>query len=175
MIAIDPGKNSCAVAEALRRSLSGIKNHEPSDTRYLDADHDVIWERPQCDGRDFTVDDAIAVTAAGATLAGRIAGRTGTIREVTPREWKGSIPKPVHHSRLWRILTDAERALLGGGATSVAIVDACERGAADGWAKPGARYYRVRELATVGGLLIDHNILDAVALLMFGLGRLKGP
>jgi hypothetical protein len=76
---------------------------------------------------------------------------------------------------MWRELSVAEQALLGGGVTSVAIVGACERGAVDGWAKPGARYYRASELATVDGLRIDHNILDAVALLLFGLGRLKGP
>lgn len=176
LFAIDPGVRQCAVAVAANSNLVDtrmVPSHEMP--RPSSPYCDVILEKPQADGRSMTTDDAIALTEAGANLARAVAGREHSVRAVTVREWKGGVPKPIHHARLWAVLTDAERDILGGLATARAIQLACERGAVDRWAKDGKLFYRARELPTVDGLKITHDILDAAALLMFGLGRLPGP
>ncbi len=176
LFAIDPGVKTCATALARSSQLVCIASM-PSFMAPLIGRHcAVIWERPQADGRGAPVDDLIALTHAGADLARAVAGRDMGIRAVTPRQWKGSVPKPVHHGRLLDVLLGAELDLLGGHTVIRAAVEAAaRRGAADGWRKPGATYYRARELPTVDGVKITHDLLDAVALLMFGLGRLAGP
>ncbi len=175
LFAIDPGVKTCATATSCSGRLVHVEVI-PSLQRAIAGDPmPVIWERPQADGRGAPVDDLIALTHAGADLARAVAGRDLSIRAVTPRQWKGSVPKPVHHGRLWSALRVDECELIGGLRTRKAIDAAQLRGAADGWRKPGATYYRARELPTVGGVKITHDLLDAVALLMFGLGRLAGP
>lgn len=172
MIAIDPGKNTCAVAVfALGGDLNFISYLTPGCVPSITDTH-AIWEKPQGDGRGAPADDLIAVTAAGADLARAVVGRFGLVQSVTPREWKASTPKPLHHSRMWDALRPPERHLLGGLHALEAIQWACERGAADGWSKEGKAYYRAKDFPTVGDLRITHDILDAVALGLFGLGRL---
>jgi hypothetical protein len=97
----------------------------------------------------------------------------GEVVRYQPRQWKGSTPKPVHHARMWEALTDAERRVIGGATTASAIWAACERGASDRWRKAGATYYRARELPTVDGTKITHDLLDAVALGLYDLGRMR--
>jgi hypothetical protein len=133
----------------------------------------VVVEIPQADGRAAPVEDLIKIAVAGMKLATWCAGRAGEIVEYRPREWKGSTPKPPHHARMWRVLTPAEQALLGGERTAAAILAACKRGAAAGWKKPGATYYRASEFPTVNGTKITHDILDAVALALYDLKRIK--
>ena len=177
LFAIDPGVKTCATALSRASRLVSIASMPSFVAPTRHAPHcAVIWELPQTRGNESVPgDDLIALTHAGADLARAIAGRDMSIRAVTPRQWKGSAPKPVHHGRLWDALCFGEDELIGGSRTIVAIKAAQERGAADGWRKPGATYYRARELPTVDGVKITHDLLDAVALLMFGLGRLAGP
>ena len=73
---------------------------------------------------------------------------------------------------MWKALAPSERALLGGEATRKAIEAACLRGAKDRWSKPGATYYRARELPKVNGQKITHDMLDAAALALYALGRI---
>ena len=179
-VSIDPGSKACAVAisDGARAELQWVGMvcpSNPSGPGYadrLDAAH-VVVERPEANGRDTPPDDLIAITAAGFFLAGLVAG--GPVRVTTPREWKGQTPKPVHHGRLWAVLTPSEHALLGGDETKEAISAARRRGAYDRWSKPGARYYRASELPTVRGVRITHDILDAAALNLWDSGRLPGP
>lgn len=178
-LAIDPGAALCACADfegpRLTRVLSTAPDHNPE--WYLR----VVWELPQGDGRSMTTDDAVAVAAAGAELAGRSVATDGKIERFTPRQWKGSLPKAVCHLRMWQALSDAERALLGGEQTAKAIASACNRGAKARWKKHANHHYSNRDLPTVGGqgspakagLKITHDILDAVSLGLWYLGRLN--
>jgi hypothetical protein len=128
---------------------------------------EVVWEKPQQDARSRAVppEILISLTAAGALLAGAFAGRDGArIIEYRPSEWKGSEPKPVMHRRMWKILSAAERRILGGDATDQAIRAAQEKGALRAWKIPGAACYPKA--------FDTHNILDAVALGCVHLGRL---
>jgi hypothetical protein len=74
---------------------------------------------------------------------------------------------------MWRALDPSERRLLGDEETHAAILAACKRGAQGAWKKPGATYYRARELPTVNCTKITHDILDAVALALYALKRIS--
>lgn len=178
LVAIDPGKNELAYAAFAGKRLCAF-GELPAGSPPLDGDGSimsapsVVWETPQADGRGVPPDDLIALSSAGAELARWIAGFHGHTRPYQPRQWKGSVAKPIHHSRLWDALTTRERALLGGTETRTAIRSACERGARDAWRKSGKLYYLAREFPKAGGVKISHDILDAVALGCKHLGRTK--
>ena len=125
----------------------------------------VVVEKPQPDSRTYSsVPTVIELSWQGALVAGLYAGASGCpIQEYMPTEWKGSVAKPIAHSRLWKILEPDERVLLGGDATLAQIERAKDRGALARWA-PGRTYYPETWLM--------HNILDAVALGCFHLGRI---
>jgi hypothetical protein len=126
----------------------------------------VVWERPEARVRGGGANAAtlIALTDAGATLAGQYAGVYGAhVMSVTPHAWKGNLPKPVQHSHLWEVLTERETEVLGGHATWCAIDAARKKGAAKRW-PPGRTFYP-RGWDT-------HNLLDAAALGCVVLGRL---
>lgn len=172
LLAIDPGAKLCACAGFDDSRLVWSFDASPFVYSGVRAPS-VVWEIPQADGRSTPADDLIALTHAGATLAAwSWYGPPGEITAVQPRTWKGSVPKPVHHSRMWAALDAAERVDLGGLRTKAAIESACQRGGADRWKKPGAKYYRASEYATVRGERITHDRLDAAALGLYALGRL---
>lgn len=121
---------------------------------------DVVVEKPEYQGartlyaRD---QDLIDLSWEGALLAGALAGQhNATLRVLTPTQWKGQVPKPAHHLRLWEKLTLAERMLVGGALTGQTITAAARKGALDRWKRSGASYYP-KSFAL-------HNVLDAVAL-----------
>lgn len=175
LTSIDPGAKVCAVAGFdSRHRLVYVGPHGVGDVPSYSSRAVVeIPERVNVAG--VQADDLIRVAVAGARMAERcVRGAPGAVRELRPAEWKGSVPKPVHHRRMWAVLDYAEQDLLGlGNKTWTAIELACERGAADRWKKPGATYYRARELPSlVCGTKITHDLLDAVALGLYALGRL---
>lgn len=172
LAAIDPGAKRCALALFHTGQLATIAEQESFVHPDISFDR-AVYEVPQADGRGAPVDDLLAVATAGAQLA---AWCSLDVQRYQPREWKGSVPKAVHHAHAWPRFTLAERALLGGDATEQAIAKACERGAKARWQKRGAlagnHFYSDRELPTVGGLKITHDLLDAAVLGLHDLGRL---
>lgn len=170
-VSVDPGTPECAVAFFERLILTGVfVEHECDGITGEDRAWAGVCELPQVDGRGVPAQGLIKLAAAGALCAGRLSA--GPVQFVTPSEWKGQQKKPIHHHRAWSALSEGEQELLGGVQTHNAIALAQGRGAADGWRKPSQAYYRARELAIVDGLRIDHNILDAVALGLWALGRI---
>jgi len=166
-IAIDPGYaargKGSAVARFARCRLMCVCFARPETVRVgdlLQADDisTVVWECPQVDSRTRTSVPAIVQLAAvGGTLAGLYAGaNNAVVVPVTPSQWKGTVPKPVHHWRMWMRLQDDERTLLGGAETERAIDAARRKGARDRWGKPGASYYP--------SSFHMHNLLDAVGI-----------
>lgn len=170
-LAIDPGSagegNACALFrnDTLERVWFEHPHAAPRASTLVI--HQVVIERPQQDGRSkkARAKNTIAFTWSGAMLAGLYAGRDSCpVAEYEPRAWKGSQPKPPMHLRLFEgVLSYDERAVLGGERTYLVIDEACERGARERW-KPGKSYYP-RSFTT-------HNLLDAVALGCFHLGRI---
>lgn len=129
----------------------------------------MLVEQPQQDGRSWSIPPAVLMRLSwdGALLAGLYAGACGArVEAATPNAWKGSIAKPVQHKRIWSVLDADERAVLGGDATGRAIDTACRKGALDRWGKPGVKYYPTS--------FKTHNLLDAAAMGVLKLGRVKG-
>jgi hypothetical protein len=138
----------------------------------------VVVERPVYQGKrsdNARAKDLIDLPWEGALLAGAFAGRDGCPIVALPssdamvlderrRGWKGPEAKPANHWRLWQILNERERALLGGAATEKVIAAAREKGALSRWSKPGVAYYP-RAWDT-------HNKLCAAALGATFLGRM---
>lgn len=101
---------------------------------------DLIMEFPQCYPRASSKvnNDLAQLAAIDGALGEAFTGANP--RVVFPAEWKGSLPKEVHHERILRTLSAEEQARI------------C-------W--PSAK-------KTLG-----HNVLDAVGLGLFALGRVK--
>lgn len=172
IVTIDPGVHACAVAWLENGTLLGAKfiapkDYKPAAIQASSYSH-VVVERPEYQGlrtQSSRPADLMALSWAGALLAGRIAGATGAhLIELAPSQWKGSEPKPAHHARMWGILTREERAILGGDATHDAIARAVDKGARERWKKGGSAYYP-RKWTT-------HNLLDAVGIACYYVGRL---
>lgn len=169
MIAIDPGYAKRGKGSACARFIHGELRHvwfaRPSTFAPLLGVHTVVWERPQVDRRTrSSVPSIVRLAAEGGTLAGLYAGATGAaVVAVSPTEWKGAVSKPVHHKRMWRALSEAERAVLGVH-VGREIDAACRRGALDRWSRPGASYYPAS--------FAEHNLLDAVGIGLWRLGRI---
>lgn len=107
----------------------------------------------------------IKMMTGGLLAAGHASAWGAPVTLVTPREWKGTEPKPINHARLWAVLSPMERSVLGGDATGHAITAAVDKGAMTRWRISGAECYP-RKFAT-------HNLLDAAGIGLEHLGRLE--
>src|SRR5688572_24333398 len=173
--AVDPGTKVCAVAlfddeDTLFHlaSLSPDRGSWSTDdwwvlgnTRMRPLVVSVVCEKPQFDSR--VSKHVIDLAWTGAAVAYSLAAG-GPVTAYTPSAWKGSLQKPVHHHRIWQVLTPAERAVFPEG-TEARIAEACRKGGLDNWRKPGAEYYGKAKGSEV------HNSLDAVGLGLHHLGR----
>jgi hypothetical protein len=128
----------------------------------------VVVERPEVQGqrtRGANPGDLMNLSWDGASLAFAYAGRERCpVIAPTPTEWKGTEQKPIQHGRLWRVLTDDEREILGGDHTGAMITRAKEKGALKRWKIAGAACYPAS--------FTTHNLLDAAALGCIYFGRL---
>lgn len=185
LVAIDPGygrrTEGCACAvfrqNALRQNvLAAVLTVRPDGcARAIGEQYEsayVVLERPQSDGRTQGVgrdgtpaEVLIQLALQGGIVAGLFAAPNGTVRAVTPSEWKGSLQKPIHHKRALAALMPAELELAGGMAALNIVLAAVEKGARDRWRKPGGAYY-----TPSAKVLTDK--LDAIALGLWALGRL---
>ena len=178
MLAIDPGyakrEQGCACARFAEGVLVAVRFARVTDAPDVAWMPDgapplrVVVERPQVDRRTRGREVAVVNLAwEGAALAYWIAGATdAAVTELTPTQWKGSARKPQHHARLWSILYEPERRMLGGDRTRTVIEAAKRAGAAERWRRGGGAAYYPSGFAM-------HNILDAVGLGCFALGRLS--
>lgn len=122
----------------------------------------LVVERPRvyresaADPNDvLAVDRALYLLVGGLTLG--LCFPAPQVFEYLPEQWKGQVAKPKHHARLWRVLTEPERELLGGAAT-LAKIEIAQRQLAFG-KKPSYQW-------SMG------DRLDAAALGAFQLGRI---
>lgn len=110
LTAIDPGKHASAVAEfhdgTLRRVFYGRMI-----TYFWAPEVAVVVELPQVYTRGSSKGDPNDLVDL-AFSAGRLVGNATNLRTVRPREWKGQLPKNVHHARVRKALSAAELAVL---------------------------------------------------------------
>lgn len=190
LLAIDPGKSECACVLFQGGALTAVAfgNGPFWDDGAVPPLDAVVVERMQADERTRSIDvrDLLECQFNGARAAGIASGGYCPIVDYTPTQWKGSEPKPAQHARLIgaqvledvvpeQALTDAEVAILVAACGSHGVrrprglreivADAVEAGALNRWGKPGHAYYPAK--------WAFHNILDAVALGCFHLGRLE--
>jgi hypothetical protein len=169
VLAIDPGAETCACVAFVNDRITAAGFALPPDwVPVPGAPCVVVVERMQADERTRHVDvrHVLACQWNGAFCAAYLSGRTGAaVQWYTPTEWKGSEPKPVQHARLWDILDDAERAVLGGPPTLATIQKAVDKGAARRWKIAGADCYPRK--------FVTHNLLDAAALGCTHIGRME--
>jgi hypothetical protein len=145
---IDPGKHRCGVALFVDSALEWADWVPSGDVPGLvvrEAPDVVLMENPK-DYARFAVahkdlDSLRAVLASASKAAKKVGAR---VEKVSPSEWKGNVPKPVHHNRVMQALDARERALM------------------ETFGAVGSTKYEA------GG----HNTWDAVALGMFGTKRL---
>jgi len=165
-LTIDGGVHKCAVGEWNRARLSAVYFQAgpladaPSRQAFrLEFDR-VIVERPIIRG-NATPDPQTIVDLAWESAA--LAFSYGIpVEAVTPHQWKGEIPKPVHHNRVLLAPVRApgldpgeeailERALPGWKAQIRKALGKCIKSPG----KRGAEYYGTWE---------GHNLIDAVCL-----------
>ena len=116
LVAIDPGVKNLAWAEYHGRELArcGLSRAgsaaEHAAALGTLADPDVLVLE-QMVPRDLpNAADLIAVSHTGAYVAGAL--RPLELRYHTAQQWKGSVPKRVHHPRIAQKLTPEERAVV---------------------------------------------------------------
>ncbi len=174
VVAVDPGKESCACAGFRAGVLTavwfqpvtldiGIGRLPAERLRPL-----VVVERPQIDGRTVDPRVLIDLTRGAYLVATAYAAQLEcSVQELTPAEWKGSLAKPIHHGRFLPALTADERRVLP------ADTDAEVWCAKQRWA---TRHRSKRKTKITGaeayGSWTGHNLLDAIGLGLFALGRI---
>jgi hypothetical protein len=155
IIALDPGKlqvygaifkdNQCAQLVVFNRNV-------PAHAR--SSYHSSVVEKPNIMNVPNTVDMVEALWS-GAIVASALSEH---VVDVEPAVWKGTIKKPIHHGRVWEWMTPFERALFPPDASetiSRARLKLAETGKISGYSQKW------------------HNHLDALAIGMFYLGRIK--
>lgn len=124
---VDPGTTKgSAVARSWRGRLVCLSmwygsGCEASWGEGATAPEPVIWEKPQLYPNELRkstgavviaiANDLIELAASGADTARALAGPY-PVRAVKPRDWKGQIPKPIHHGRVLARLDAQELALV---------------------------------------------------------------
>lgn len=116
LVAIDPGVKNLAWAEYHGRELArcglsragSAAEHAAALVNMAGPDVLVL---EQMTPRDLpNAADLIAVTHTGAYVAGFLC--PCVLRYPTAQQWKGSVPKRIHHDRIAKILSPAERAVI---------------------------------------------------------------
>lgn len=131
LLAADPGKHFTALAvwvvgntvrSFVRADLVGVKDN-PAEARRMmaqavarhtrgDVDAHLFCELPQSYAlaqQKGSQNDLIEVAVSVGALVGAT-GEHAKVSLVTPAEWKGQLPKDVHHARIAKQITSTMRA-----------------------------------------------------------------
>lgn len=164
LYAIDPGVHSSAVAMFRDGALMATAETHRWSYGSWAGPGSIVVEIPRVYPKDPRKgNDLIDLAAAGMRLAGQIeASCIGhvVLTTVFPRQWKGQIPKPIHHSRMITKLSPIEKDILLALKPDLDqhIRTACET------------YAETRQVRGYSNRI--HNVLDAVALGLTKIGRL---
>jgi hypothetical protein len=111
MIAHDPGRRAGWVRFFGRRLI-----HVSTSILLPNDGEHVIVEYPEGRGGNTraTPDDLIALAYRAGKYAGRCEERGAIVTCVKPSEWKGGVPKKIHHPRIRKRLSSVELALCEG-------------------------------------------------------------
>lgn len=160
-LAIDPGVDLCGWSWSVASSIRAV-GHSPPDffagivgpVRVM-IESPVIYPHGNSEGtRDPEVIMRLRETVG--YISGLLAAHGITAATTDPRAWKGQLKKPVHHSRVWALLTERERRLIADacGHTPEFMTNKIER----------ACETLARTRAVTGYSWNAHNVLDAAGL-----------
>ncbi len=165
LYSVDPGNAAvkgrvCYVAAWDARELTDVAalTWQQIQGWSLNAVGVVVIEKPQQDGRSRKVPPGILIDLAwnGALVAAAL--RPSELVCLTPNDWKGQTSKPVHHLRIWRVLSPLERKCFP--------ADTEER------IRKGAEATARNAGKLTSYSFGAHNLLDAVGLGLFYLKRI---
>lgn len=148
LVAIDPGKRTgWALFRHERLKVCGYVKVIELDK--IPSAPQVLIEQPRWYPHERKIDlnDLLDLSVLVGEIKENHCRRYAKVKLVFPRTWKGSVPKPIMSQRIYKTLTAEERVLL-----------------------PLKRGHKVSKSA----LDHDHNVLDAVGLGLWKLGRLLG-
>ena len=154
LLAIDPGRDTgWALFSGDRLVACGLGDPRLSEKHRIAELERVVIERPMVYPRGQTKNpnDVVAL-ALGAGEWGGLYRQWTDVEYVFPFQWKGSVPKAVHHARVLAKLSAEERALAD---------EAIARG------RSGVNSSLGKAIAPSK----RHNVLDAIGLGLFGVGR----
>lgn len=155
-IALDPGKKIVYGARFVGLECVALIEYDPRNITPGDRStySIAVVEKPSIMNTPNTA-DMFEVLWSGAIVASAL---SGCVHAIDPIVWKGSVKKPIHHGRVWGCMTVKERALFPENTLSV-IVEAQKR------------YAQLGKVVKYNHKW--HNHLDALALGMFYLQRIK--
>lgn len=114
LIAIDPGKTSGfavyisgKLVEARAIKEKELLNQKPAGGGVLVCELPVVYA-----SRNVPANDLIALAVVVGDIAGNYRRHGFETVLVTPRTWKGTVPKEIHNRRVLRQLTEQERSIL---------------------------------------------------------------
>jgi len=114
LLAIDPGVDSgWALFVAGKLVACGLGDPRASEKhKAADITH-VVIEQPTVYPRSPVPPNDIVTLAVNAGEWGGTYRQLGAnVEYVRPRVWKGSVPKDIHHARVWAALTPAEQGVV---------------------------------------------------------------
>jgi hypothetical protein len=120
LLAIDPGQaTGWALLDLAGRLLHcGLNN--PPDA--LPTASRVVVERPRIypGGRTKNPNDVLSVAINAGEWAGRYQARGFKTEYVEPQRWKGSVPKEIHHPRIFAKLLPSEQVVVADAGKGIA-------------------------------------------------------
>jgi hypothetical protein len=165
LLAVDSGVHKHAIAYFYDGVFQTASDHEPVFD-LVDKTFRVVIERPEIyPGRasEKRQRDLMDLTLAAGELGGTVRRQGAEVKYVLPRTWKGQVCKPIHHSRILRALVPVERAR---------FEDVAQKPFLRILSKVDAACERYARTGKVTGYRWDlHNILDAVGIGLWALGR----
>jgi hypothetical protein len=156
-IALDPGKHVVYGARFVDNICVSLHEFDPLfiPAGGRSAYPIAVVEKPNINTETPNWQSVLDVGWSGALVAGALGV---SVTSFEPSVWKGSIKKPMHHGRVWMMMTYAERKLFPDNARIV--IDTARQ--------------RIATFGKVTGYSQKwHNHLDALALGLFYLGRIK--
>lgn len=171
LLPIDPGVKACALACFVNCTLIAVTNTLTWRWGALHSHTEIVCEAMRVYPHEIKnskpaeliakANDLIHVEAAGMRLVGQIEASclsTHAVYRPTAPEWKGQVPKPIHHGQILRALSPAE----------LGILLVIKPDLVSYVAKACARYSRSKALTGYSNPI--HNTLDSVGI---GLKHLK--
>jgi hypothetical protein len=115
VVAVDPAARCAYYAIFENDTLQSVGISKPKPRDNLPYSAHWVFERPRKYTRFAAAHkDLDRLLKMNATFQRRVRKAGGIITEVYPQDWKGNVPKEIHHRRIQSVLSAEEAALVAG-------------------------------------------------------------